>query len=142
MRLYRNGEPIELEPGGEAGHLPDRIAVRTDEGVFTGLTASEGDKIFVSYRGRCFMFERKPKRRRQEGVDSDGILLAGMPGLIVEVNVKAGEAVVKGAKIAVLEAMKTQMPLVAPFDGVVQSVDAEPGRQVEAGARIAVVVAR
>jgi 3-methylcrotonyl-CoA carboxylase alpha subunit len=48
--------------------------------------------------------------------------------------VAAGDRVAQGQRLAVLEAMKMEHALTAPFDGVVAEVLAAEGAQVEAGA--------
>ena len=67
------------------------------------------------------------------GATSD-VVPAPMPGLVKAVFATAGDAVAKGARLAVLEAMKMEHTLVAPRDGVVAEVLAAAGDQVEAGA--------
>ncbi|GLK48451.1 3-methylcrotonyl-CoA carboxylase subunit alpha [Brevundimonas intermedia] len=74
------------------------------------------------------------------GAVSDGSLRAPMPGKIVATPVKAGDAVTKGQPVVVLEAMKMEHALTAPFDGVVESV-ATVGDQVVEAAVLAVVKA-
>ena len=74
------------------------------------------------------------------GAASDGSLRAPMPGKVVAAPVKAGDAVTKGQPVVVLEAMKTEHALTAPFDGVVESV-ASVGDQVVEAAVLAVVKA-
>ena len=73
------------------------------------------------------------------GPASDGSLRAPMPGKIVAAPVKPGDNVTKGQPVVVLEAMKMEHALVAPFDGVVESVAAAVGDQVGEGAVLAVV---
>jgi 3-methylcrotonyl-CoA carboxylase alpha subunit len=58
-----------------------------------------------------------------------------MPGLVKAVFVSAGRTVAKGARLAVLEAMKMEHVLTAGRDGVVAEVLVAEGTQVEAGAR-------
>jgi 3-methylcrotonyl-CoA carboxylase alpha subunit len=58
-------------------------------------------------------------------------------GRIAKVFVKKGEAVAKGDRIAVVEAMKMEHVLHAPRDGVVEKVAAKEGDQVVTGALIA-----
>jgi len=41
--------------------------------------------------------------------------------------------------VAVLEAMKMEMPLVAPVSGVIKEIRVSPGQEVEAEATIAVI---
>jgi len=67
---------------------------------------------------------------------SNGAVLAPMPGLVKALFVAAGDHVEKGARLAILEAMKMEHALVAPHAGVVAEVMAGPGAQVEAGAAL------
>ena len=55
---------------------------------------------------------------------------APMPGNLIKVNVKVGDAVKKGAVLCVLEAMKMENDIMAPADGVVASVEAAKGASV------------
>ena len=68
-----------------------------------------------------------------------GMVLAPMPGLVKSVFVNAGQTVEKGARLAILEAMKMEHTLTAGRDGTVASVLAEAGEQVEAGAALIVL---
>ncbi|MFL9841737.1 acetyl/propionyl/methylcrotonyl-CoA carboxylase subunit alpha [Sphingomonas sp. ST-64] len=68
------------------------------------------------------------------GAAGNGAILAPMPGRIVSVEVSEGETVTAGQKLLVLEAMKMEQALLAPFDGVVESLAATPGAQVQVDA--------
>ncbi|SMP02963.1 acetyl/propionyl/methylcrotonyl-CoA carboxylase subunit alpha [Shimia sagamensis] len=67
---------------------------------------------------------------------STGALTAPMPGLLVALNISAGDSVTKGDTLAVLEAMKMQHQLSAPADGIVVDLHAEAGQQLTKGALI------
>ena len=58
---------------------------------------------------------------------------APMPGTILGVNVKEGEAVKAGQTIFVLEAMKMESDVVAPVDGTVRGISVAKGASVSAG---------
>jgi len=62
-----------------------------------------------------------------------------MVGKIVSVTVKVGDRVEENDQVAVLEAMKMEMPIVAPLTGIVKEVCVAPGQEVEAEAVIAVI---
>jgi biotin carboxyl carrier protein len=62
-----------------------------------------------------------------------------MVGKIVSVSVKVGDNVKEDDEVAVLEAMKMEMPIVAPINGIVREVCVGPGQEVEAEAVIAVI---
>ena len=59
-----------------------------------------------------------------------------MPGVIVSVAVAAGDQVVTGDEVCVLEAMKMQQTLRADWSGIVKTVHVQPGQQVPDGAPI------
>ncbi|HET9453852.1 MAG TPA: biotin/lipoyl-containing protein [Gemmatimonadaceae bacterium] len=61
-------------------------------------------------------------------------LMAPMPGLIVRVNVAAGDQVQPGQGLVVMEAMKMENELRAPAAGTVKRVVVNPGSAVEKGA--------
>ncbi|NKW91002.1 acetyl-CoA carboxylase biotin carboxylase subunit [Rhodobacteraceae bacterium R_SAG9] len=65
-----------------------------------------------------------------------GALTAPMPGLLVALNVAAGDTVQKGDTLAVLEAMKMQHQLTAAADGIVAALHVEAGQQLSKGALI------
>lgn len=68
-----------------------------------------------------------------KAVRKAGDLKAPMPGLVINVLVKPGDAVKKNDPVLVLEAMKMENVIKAPGDGVVKAVPAEQGRPVEKG---------
>ena len=62
-----------------------------------------------------------------------------MPGNIVKVNVKAGQAVKSGEVLAVLEAMKMENEIMAPHDATVVQVLVDVGSKVDTGTPIIVL---
>lgn len=65
-----------------------------------------------------------------------GEALAPMPGKILKLRVKVGQAVSPGQSLVTLEAMKMEHTLVSPVEGVVESIFVEEGALVDAGARL------
>ena len=59
-----------------------------------------------------------------------------LPGVIIEVSVKEGQAVKAGQKVAVLEAMKMENDIEALEDGVVAEIKVAKGDSVPEGAVI------
>jgi 3-methylcrotonyl-CoA carboxylase alpha subunit len=55
-----------------------------------------------------------------------------MPGIVLRVSVATGEAVSQGQVLMILEAMKMELTLTAPFDGTVAEVKVGEGDQVTA----------
>ena len=62
---------------------------------------------------------------------------AGAAGKIFKLEASVGQSVKKGDTVVVLEAMKMEIPVVAPQDGTVASIHVSVGDQVEAGALLA-----
>lgn len=62
---------------------------------------------------------------------------AGAAGKVFKLEASVGQAVKKGDAVVILEAMKMEIPVVAPQDGTVASVDVAVGDPVEAGALLA-----
>ena len=62
-----------------------------------------------------------------------------MPGNILSVNVKVGDAVKKGQVLMILEAMKMENEIMAGADGTVTSVAVQSGATVEAGALLCTI---
>lgn len=62
---------------------------------------------------------------------------AGAAGKVFKLEKKVGDAVKKGDAVVIIEAMKMEIPVVAPEDGTVASVDVAVGDAVEAGAVLA-----
>jgi biotin carboxyl carrier protein len=56
-----------------------------------------------------------------------------MPGLVLDVRAVAGATVEAGAVLVVLEAMKMEHSLSAPWRGAVSTVSVKPGDRVQEG---------
>jgi acetyl/propionyl-CoA carboxylase alpha subunit/acetyl-CoA carboxylase carboxyltransferase component len=66
--------------------------------------------------------------------DDGGIVHAPSPAVVVSIAVQPGDRVSLGDRLAVLEAMKMEMQVVAPFSGRVRQVLTMPNVQVDTGA--------
>jgi biotin carboxyl carrier protein len=62
-----------------------------------------------------------------------------MVGKIVGVNVNVGDKVSEDDQIATLEAMKMEMPIVAPVAGTVKEIKVTAGQEVEADTVLAII---
>ena len=62
-----------------------------------------------------------------------------LPGVILDVLVKEGDAVKQGQTVMMLEAMKMENAIEAPADGVVKSINARKGDSVLEGAVLAIL---
>lgn len=92
--------------------------------------------VVVSLNGR-----RRSGRKEDGGQAGSGPqrILAPMPGKIVRVLAKPGDAVRARQAVVVIEAMKMENELRAGRDGVVAEMHATEGQSVEAGALLVVI---
>ena len=71
-----------------------------------------------------------PAAPKAAGKAGSVVVKAPMPGNIMKVNAKVGDAVKKGDVLCVLEAMKMENEIFAPADGTVASVEVAQGATV------------
>lgn len=124
--------------GGAVAHV-GFDQVQAGERLFGYQAVEDGFVLFVDGEARR-VTPYRAEVGGGAGAVSDGSLRAPMPGKVVAAPVEAGDAVAKGQTVVVLEAMKMEHALTAPFDGVVESV-AAVGDQVTEAAMLAVVKA-
>jgi propionyl-CoA carboxylase alpha chain/3-methylcrotonyl-CoA carboxylase alpha subunit len=127
--------------GGEPARVygePDMVVV---DGEVAGVIAPDADRIVVFEQGEAVELMRRRSSQAGAGAASDGGLRAPMPGKIVAAPVKAGDTVTKGQPVVVLEAMKMEHALTAPFDGVVAEFNVSVGDQAAEGTVLARVEA-
>ena len=119
-----------------------RVAFEADDGDISShfyRHPRDGAALLV-FEGATFRVTADRTEGGAGGAAGDGAILAPMPGRIVSVEVSEGQAVTAGQKLLVLEAMKMEQALLAPFDGVVETLIATPGAQVQVDALLAKVV--
>ncbi|MCY1672021.1 acetyl/propionyl/methylcrotonyl-CoA carboxylase subunit alpha [Novosphingobium sp. SL115] len=123
----------------------NKVRFRDRNTAFTGNAASKisydqrcypliteaADSILVTMQGATWRFLPNRTDGGGAGAASDGAILSPMPGRVISVDVAAGQSVAKGQKLLVLEAMKMEHALTAPFDGVVAELNAVAGAQVQ-----------
>jgi len=120
MRLFLDGAPL----------LAD--AAVADAGR-TALAAPD-DEIVVFEAGQAFVFTTRPPMAEDAEAAADGQIRSPMPGRVAQLTAKAGETVAKGQGLLILEAMKMEHVLTAPFTGVIEFVAVALGDQVTEGA--------
>lgn len=62
-----------------------------------------------------------------------------MPGNILQVNVKVGDAVKEGQQLMILEAMKMENEILAPCAGKIATLSVAKGSTVESGALLCTI---
>ena len=70
---------------------------------------------------------------------TEQIVEAPAPGKILRVYAEAGKPVAEGDRICIMEALKMELPIVAPVGGTLKALPISPGQSVEAGDPLAVI---
>ncbi len=105
----------------------------------TGVAATEvaGGAIAVAGGRQIHVALQRHGAVGADAASHDGVVRAPMNGKLVATFVEPGQRVKRGARVALIEAMKMEHSLTAPIDGIVQEVPAVAGSQAAEGAVIA-----
>jgi 3-methylcrotonyl-CoA carboxylase alpha subunit len=82
---------------------------------------------------------RDPPRDEAGDAGAGGLVRAPMHGKVLAILVAQGAAVVRGQRVAIIEAMKMEHTLTAPVAGTVAEIAVAPNAQVAEGAKIMVI---
>ena len=125
-------------PDGPREHvllLPPAHAPGTDRSVVRHEVVVNGWRVEVEVEAaaRAVLRERARRGRGVAGQSGPIEVRAIIPGVVVSVSAMAGDAVTAGQQLLVVEAMKMQNELRAPWDGMIERVAVGPGETVEVG---------
>jgi biotin carboxyl carrier protein len=124
-----------------------QVEVDGQTAVFSLLPTSQGIELW--WQGQPYsihvepewMFQFRSHFEVKQQQSSEGhSVSAHMPGLVTQVFVEEGQAVVKGESLIVLEAMKMENELRAPQAGVVGDLNAKVGDEVKKGQLLCLIV--
>lgn len=114
-----------------------RLNLQVGDRRLRAYVAYDGLRRYVAMAGKTWTLERpKPQQKRRgaaAGGPAGGQVEAAMPGLVLDVLVAEGDAVEKGAVVALLSAMKMELRVAAPAAGRVVKVHCQAGQVVERG---------
>ncbi|HEY3075283.1 MAG TPA: biotin/lipoyl-containing protein, partial [Burkholderiales bacterium] len=99
-------------------------------------TVRDGASWHVFHEGVRWTLALKEELRGQDFDAGSGSLAAPMPGRVIKLFVTAGDKVVKGQPLLILEAMKMEHTITAPADGTVKEIHYSAGEQVLEGAEL------
>ncbi|HWE21455.1 MAG TPA: acetyl-CoA carboxylase biotin carboxylase subunit [Hyphomicrobiaceae bacterium] len=139
LTVLADGVATHVEVGW--GALGPRVRLPGSEGPPCATVvhfAGDSNRLYV-------LHDMRQTELRWPTFESDGdtetgdgtSIRAPIVGRVAKVFVKSGEAVAKGSRIAIVEAMKMEHVLHAPREGVVSKVAVAEGQQVELGTLIA-----
>jgi biotin carboxyl carrier protein len=135
LRAMLDGKPIEAD------------GVEVAPGIYSILMGAESFEVRVEERGAGLVIQTRgnhwtakvtdPRQRPRRGstleVEGRQQVVAPMPGKVVRVLAKAGDAVEAGQGLLVVEAMKMQNEIRSPKKGTVERLLVAEGQAVNAG---------
>jgi 3-methylcrotonyl-CoA carboxylase alpha subunit len=142
-RLRGGGAQLRVDAQAHALHWEraadsaDALVVTLDGQRAVFAVYRQGDALHVfGDRGASSITLIDPLAHAGDVQEAGGRLTAPMPGKVVSFSVEAGDQVVRGQPLAVMEAMKMEHTIAAPADGTVGELLFAPGEQVPEGAAL------
>jgi 3-methylcrotonyl-CoA carboxylase alpha subunit len=134
LPLLADGLPVEANVRYGAG----RTAITVDgrPPAADAIAVEAPDAVFVLRQGRQTRVSLRNLAAGEADGAGDGLIRAPMHGKVLAIFVEKGETVVRGQRVAIIEAMKMEHTLTAPIDGVVAEIATSPQAQVAEGAKI------
>jgi 3-methylcrotonyl-CoA carboxylase alpha subunit len=140
VRLGLPGGPVDAHVRrNEDGRLAIRFGDETFVATVVRRQTADGADYTLFVDGatrRLHLVDPLDVTQYETAGSADASVRSPLPGRIIDLKVKAGDRVSKGAALLVLEAMKMEHTLSAPADGTVKSVRYGVGEQVAEGAEL------
>lgn len=161
LRIGDRARNIEIERHGAQFHFridgrvvaadvkqiqPEVYSVLIDGEAFEARIDCGRSGLRVQIDGREFPIAiadpRQWRRDRNQiaAVEGHQQIISSMPGKVVRVMVRTGDAVEAGQGLLVVEAMKMQNEIKSPKAGKIERIAAQEGQTVNAGEVLAVIV--
>ena len=124
---------VSYEPHGPA------VSISGQSAAEDATLVEADDAVYVLHQGRQTVVRAVEFEANDLDRPAGGVLAAPMHGKLLAIAVAKGDVVHKGQRLAILEAMKMEHALLAPFDGTVADVLASAGAQVAERAPVLVI---
>ena len=145
-RLQALDVEVEVEVEVDAGAIPSKTRLQSrdievDADVIPSIYVRDGQTLHLFDAGRAWRFDVDDPRLRQVRANVSGVLKAPLTGRVAAVHVTTGDTVSQGQPLVVMEAMKMEHIVTAPFDGTVGMISVAQNDQVRSGALLMTVTA-
>jgi 3-methylcrotonyl-CoA carboxylase alpha subunit len=128
-----------LEATVSYGAAGVRVAVNRAAPAEDAQTFAAGADVYVLRHGRQTRVRLTDFAASAAAEAGAGTITAPMHGRLLEIFVQLGDHVAAGQRLAVIEAMKMEHTLSAPFAGIVRAIAAAPGAQLVEGGEIMLI---
>ncbi len=141
VQLPGGADPSVVEADAE---IDGRRRVTIDGRVFQLAASSDGMTTYVTIGGESWTIDEVEQRGAggEGATHTGGELRSPMPGTVITVPVGVGDMVSRGQAVAVVEAMKMEHTVTAPFDGAVTDVRVAAGASVALDQVLVVIEAK
>jgi len=107
---------------------------RDDYEDAAALAIADPGGITIAWQGQPWRLTiPDPMRGSGHVAATEADVVSPMPGTVLEVKVTKGEVVTEGQTLGMVEAMKMEIALRAPYDGVIAHIGAAAGDQIPLG---------
>ncbi len=114
-----------------------KLTIHFNQQRVTATIITSDQELHIFQNGEHYRVWRKNPLSDQYYLSStENKLTAPMPGIIVDILTKPGEKVKKGDRLVILEAMKMEHTLFAPFDGQIKQIFYNTGDSLTEGVKL------
>ena len=132
LKFSRDGRVLSLAGQEDNG----KLQVTLGEATFRVRAVRDGADWHLFRNGMHRVLRLQSAQTAPEPDAIIGSLAAPMPGKVLQVLVRPGDTIAKGAPLVILEAMKMEHTIAAPHDGRVAEIHFKAGEQVNEGVEL------
>tara|TARA_B100001996_G_scaffold336231_1_gene287366 strand:+ start:2715 stop:3209 length:495 start_codon:yes stop_codon:yes gene_type:complete len=130
-KINLNDEEFIL-PETEFSIRKNTIKISQGGQIIIANVAKNKDTWWVHINGKILTFTSADSRKAGNKI-TQGSLQAPMPGTILDVHVSVGQTIEEGQSLLVMEAMKMEHKITAPFSGTVEKINCNKDQKVDRG---------
>lgn len=129
-----NGTPYRVEMDGNAS-MPSPVSPVTPVAPAAPVAPAPASRPVEAPKAEATPAAAKPA----VASGSQSAIKSPLPGVIVDIKVKVGDAVKKGQTVVILEAMKMENTINADKDGVISAINVNKGDSVLEGTDLVII---
>lgn len=106
------------------------------QSVFSGLARSAVQPATLATVRESAQVMAQPPQSAAAASEGSSTIQAPLPGLVLDLLVREGDAVKAGQNLLIMEAMKMENQIQAPFDGTVKKIFVQKGANISEGDKL------
>jgi len=131
-KIMLNENEFEF-PHTEFSMKNNKILISQGGQNIIAYVVKEKDSWWVNINGKTLNFTSGDIRKSSKKELDQGSLQSPMPGTILDVKISTGKSVEIGDTLLIMEAMKMEHKITAPFNGTVEKINCENNQKVDRG---------